>query len=122
MSFNWEPGRQGTGYEKLQLLNLWKPFSRYKLDLYLLRYKVGSGIPNHRDPFPKHSHYRLNIYLWNAKSGGVPEHANTIIHNRFFTLFRPDLYTHSVSTVTSGVRYVLSLGFSKRYVGIKDDY
>lgn len=113
MSFNWEPGRQGTGYEKLKLINRWKYFSKFKWDLYLLRYRVGSCIPRHRDPVPDHSHYRLNIYLWNAKSGGVPEHDGTIITNRFFTLFRPDLDTHSVSMVTSGTRYVLSFGLSK---------
>lgn len=111
---NWEPGRQGTGYEKLQLINRWKYFSRFKWDLYLLRYPVGSGIPPHRDPLPDHKHYRLNIYLWNAKYGGVPEHDQTIISNRFFTLFRPDLYTHSVSNVVKGTRYVLSFGWSKR--------
>lgn len=110
----WEEGRQGTGYEKLQLLNRWKYFSPRKWDLYLLRYRVGAGIPEHTDPLPQHKHYRLNIYLWNAKEGGKPHHDGFIIHNRFFTLFRPDLYKHSVSTVTKGVRYVLSFGFSKR--------
>lgn len=36
MKLNWEQGRQGTGYEKLELLNRWKFFSRFKWDLYLL--------------------------------------------------------------------------------------
>lgn len=116
MKLNWEPGRQGTGYEKLELLNRWRYFSRFKWDLYLLRYPVGSGIPRHRDPLPKHNHYRLNIYLWNAQAGGVPEHDDVIITNRWFTLFRPDLATHSVSTVTKGTRYVLSFGFSKQNI------
>lgn len=113
MSFVWEPGRQGTGYEKLKLVNRWKYFSRFKWDLYLLRYPVGSGIPKHRDPVPDHKHYRLNIYLWNAQAGGNPEHAFTIMNNRFFTLFRPDQALHSVSEVTKGTRYVLSFGLSK---------
>jgi hypothetical protein len=113
LAFNWEPGRQGTGYEKLKLINNWRYFSRFKWDLYLLRYPTGSGIPSHRDPVPKHKHYRLNIYLWNAKSGGVPEHDDVIISNRFFTLFRPDVCTHSVTTVKAGTRYVLSFGLSK---------
>lgn len=112
MKFKWEAGRQGTGYEKLKLINRWRYFSKFKLDLYLLRYPVGSGIPKHRDPVPDHSHYRLNVYLWNAKAGGIPEHAEVIIHNRFFTLFRPDLHIHSVSPVTKGIRYVLSFGLS----------
>lgn len=110
----WEAGRQGTGYEKLELLNRWTFFSRFKWDLYLIRYPVGSGIPRHRDPAPNHRHYRLNIYLWNAKAGGVPEHDAVIVSNRFFTLFRPDITTHSVSTVTIGIRYVLSFGFVKQ--------
>lgn len=113
MGLNWEPGRQGTGYEKLKIWERWKYFSPYKWDIYLLRYRVGAGIPKHRDPAPKHKHYRLNIYLWNAQAGGVPEHEHVILSTRFFTLFRPDLYDHSVSTVTKGVRYVLSFGFSK---------
>lgn len=121
MKLNWEPGRQGTGYEKLKLFNRWKFFSRFKWDLYLLRYTVGAGIPLHCDPVPNHKHYRLNVYLWNAKAGGVPEHDGTIISNRFFTLFRPDLHTHSVTPVTAGVRYVLSFGFVRR-VEIPNDY
>lgn len=114
MRFNWEPGRQGTGYEKLKLFNRWKFFSRFKWDLYLLRYPVGSGIPKHRDPVPDHKHYRLNIYLWNAVGGGVPEHDGAILSNRFFTFFRPDLHLHSVTPVTVGTRYVLSFGFVRR--------
>lgn len=110
----WEEGRQGTGYEKLQLWNRWKYFSKYKWDLYLLRYRVGAGIPLHRDPLESHQHYRLNIYLWNAKAGGVPYHDSTIFNNRFFTLFRPDISIHKVTPVKEGVRYVLSFGFSKR--------
>ncbi|ARV76976.1 hypothetical protein PHABIO_345 [Pseudomonas phage Phabio] len=117
--FAWEPGRQGTGYEKLELFNRWKYFGKRKWDLYLLRYRVGAGIPEHRDPLPGHEHYRLNIYLWNADRGGVPDHAFTIIHNRFFTLFRPDQAPHSVSTVTKGTRYVLSFGYSKL---LKEDF
>jgi hypothetical protein len=111
MKLNWESGRQGTGYEKLKLFNRWKFFSRIKWDLYVLRYPVGSTIPRHRDPVPNHKHYRLNIYLWNAKAGGAPEHDGAFITNRFFTFFRPDLHAHSVSPVTQGTRYVLSFGF-----------
>lgn len=109
---HWEPGRQGTGYEKLKLVERWKFFSRFKWDLYLLRYPVGSGIPWHRDPVPKHRHYRLNIYLWNAAIGGTPEHANVIVSTRWFTLFRPDLAVHRVNPVIKGTRYILSLGLS----------
>ena len=114
MGLKWEAGRQGTGYEKLKLFNRWKFFSRFKWDLYILRYPVGAGIPLHCDPVPDHKHYRLNVYLWNAKAGGVPEHYATIFTNRFFTLFRPDLHLHSVSPVTAGTRYVLSFGFVRR--------
>lgn len=114
MKFKWEPGRQGTGYEKLKLFNRWKFFSRFKWDLYLLRYPVGAGVQLHLDPVPDHKHYRLNIYLWNACSGGVPDHYDAICSNRFFTFFRPDEYLHSVSPVAKGVRYVLSFGFVLR--------
>lgn len=114
MPFNWEPGRQGTGYEKLKLWVKLKYFGRYKWDAYILRYPEGSKIPSHTDPLPEHAHYRLNIYLLNAKAGGVPEHDKAIVSNRFFTLFRPDLYEHSVSEITRGSRYVLSLGFCRR--------
>lgn len=113
MPLNWEQGRQGTGYQKLRLLNRWWYFSRFKWDLYLLRYPVGSGIPRHNDPVPDHAHYRLNIYLWNAGAGGIPEHDGVIVSNRFFTLFRPDINTHSVTEVKQGTRYVLSFGWVK---------
>ena len=114
LKLDWEPGRQGTGYEKLKLFNRWKFSSRFKWDLYLIRYPVGSGIPRHMDSVPKHRHYRLNIYLWNAKVGGTPEHDGAIFSNRFFTFFRPDLCVHSVSPVVMGTRYVLSFGFVQR--------
>lgn len=109
----WENGRQGTGYLKFKLINRWRFFSKYKWDLYLLHYPIGSNIPRHRDPVPNHKHYRLNIYLWNAVGGGIPLHDDVIINNRFFTLFRPDICTHSVSPVVKGTRYVLSFGISK---------
>lgn len=111
--FKWEPGRQGTGYEKLKIWERWRFFARYKWDIYLLRYKVGSGIPRHKDPVPNHRHWRLNIYIRDAKAGGHPLHDGVIYSNRWFTLFRPDLYVHSVTTVTAGTRYVLSLGLTK---------
>ena len=46
-AFRWQPGRQGTGYDKMLLFTaLWPiPF-----DSYLLRYPEGSEIPPHTDP------------------------------------------------------------------------
>ena len=104
----WRPGRQGSGYEKMLLLAnpVLVPF-----DCYLLRYKEGAGISEHTDPVDGKRHYRLNIVLKNATAGGEFKCDEPIFGGNRVNLFRPDRTAHSVTPVTAGSRYVLSIGW-----------
>lgn len=107
----WVKGRQGTGYEKLKL------FQFLNMDCYILRYKVGDSIPWHTDPVPNRKHYRLNIELKKAESGGklwmIPD--NNMVHKHIkerIILFRSDIVPHMVTKIKKGTRYVLTFGIA----------
>ncbi|MFC6977979.1 hypothetical protein [Microbulbifer taiwanensis] len=59
-------------------------------------------------------HYRLNIVIKRAKSGGEFLCDSPIYESARIKLFRPDIAEHAVSEVQSGTRYVLSLGWVRR--------
>lgn len=124
----WEPGRQGTGYEKLPLRGLadreavLPPLlvqARVSLDVelsdwdaYLLRFRQGSYVPPHRDPTSGGRHLRLNA-LVRAAAPGTGE---LRLEGEVFDLaagdavrFRSDAITHQVSRV-EGERLVFSVG------------
>lgn len=105
--FSWNKGRQNTGYEAFPVL------ITKILDFYVLRYKTGTSIPEHVDPISDRRHYRLNVIL-NTVDGGDFNCEKMIYNSKRIKLFRPDLYKHSVSTVKSGTRYVLSFGLSMK--------
>ena len=107
----WERGRQGTGYEKCLLLTgLWPlPF-----DLYLLRYRVGQGIPPHNDPVEGYRHFRANLILRRGAEGGHFHCADPLFSCSRLYVFRSDLSTHAVDPMVRGTRYVLSLGWLRR--------
>ena len=107
----WQSGRQRTGYEKMLLIA--NPFV-LPFDCYLLRYKPGSGIPGHVDPVEGKRHYRLNIVLRRAESGGEFRCSAPLYNGRRVHLFRPDESEHSVTPVIKGVRYVLSIGWVRK--------
>ena len=106
--FRWQKGRQNTGYDKMLLgTNVWPlPF-----DLYLLRFREGQGIPPHVDHVSQGKHYRLNMVIKKAKSGGDFHCETPIFETSRIKLFRSDISRHSVDPVTKGSRYVLSLGW-----------
>jgi hypothetical protein len=104
----WDHGRQGTGYDKMLLATGRWPLG---FDCYLLRYPTGSAIPPHTDPVSDKRHYRLNIVVKQARSGGEFICKNPIFQTRRIKLFRPDISEHAVEAVTQGSRYVLSLGW-----------
>ncbi|MBS1806736.1 MAG: 2OG-Fe(II) oxygenase [Acidobacteria bacterium] len=110
-AFRWQRGRQNSGYDKMLLLQSWWPLP---FDLYLLRYPEGSEVPPHRDTVSFGRHYRLNVILWRAQSGGDFACAHPIVASRRLNLFRPDIHEHSVSRVLRGTRYVLSLGWIRQ--------
>lgn len=107
----WQLGRQHSGYQKMLLFknHLLLPF-----DIYLLRFRPRSFINAHTDQYNDGKHYRLNIILKHAKSGGEFICTDTLFSSKHIKLFRPDISEHGVSEIISGTRYVLSIGWIKK--------
>lgn len=106
--FRWQRGRQKTGYEKMLLAGLRWPVM---FDLYLLRFPEGCEVPPHTDKVANGKHYRLNIVLKKAESGGEFLCATPIYCSKRIKLFRPDACKHEVTKVLKGNRYLLSVGW-----------
>lgn len=105
--FKWDKGRQNSGYWKMPLA-----YSKWlKFDFYLIKFPEGSEIKPHVDKVESGKHFRLNIVIKKAKIGGIFNCDKTIINTPRIKLFRPDKYTHSVSKIEQGNRYILSLGW-----------
>ena len=103
----WQSGRQNSGYYKLKLLIS----TRFLFDVYILKFPEGSYIDNHRDPVTNDfDHYRMNIVLIPAIRGGKFVIAGKAQEGRVHR-FRPDKYTHKVTKIKEGTRYVLSIGW-----------
>lgn len=105
----WEKGRQKSGYDKLLIATLSWPIP---FDCYLLRFPTGSGIAPHTDPVRERQHYRFNWVIKKARQGGEFVCKQTLFRSKRCVLFRPDQTEHSVTTVTKGTRYVLSVGWT----------
>lgn len=103
---DWRPGRQGTGYDKLLLVE------GRRFDLYLLRFPTGAHLPPHRDELDDAGHLRLNLVLIPARRGGHFECPAAYVDRPRLKLFRSDLHEHAVSTIEAGTRWVLSLGLA----------
>ena len=56
--WKWEGGRQGGGYRKMKLAQIFN-----RADCYLIQYPEGFELPEHRDETPHGRHFRLNIFL-----------------------------------------------------------
>lgn len=108
MRWQWEKGRQNSGYFKLKIMERLTPIP---LDMYLLKYPQGSFIPPHKDPVTAGRHFRLNIILKKPKKGGVFYSEHTLINTSRIKLFNPDISTHSLSPIEEGQRWVLSIGW-----------
>lgn len=119
----WEPGRQGTGYEKLDIRQeVWMHWAvkrareqlhnPAKYDAWLLRYPVGAYLFPHTDPSAEgFEHVRLNAVVTDSVGGTVivGDSALTLTAGDAY-VFRPDLLPHSVTPVLTGSRLVLSVG------------
>ncbi len=81
-----------------------------RLTVNLVTYPEGHRVMRHNDPMGAGSYYKLNMVLIKPAKGGVFETDRVIfsLFNRII-LFRPDLYDHSVSTITRGKRVLLSI-------------
>lgn len=82
-----------------------------KFDVYLLRFPEGCEVPPHTDKVPTGEHYRLNIVLKQATSGGEFLCTAPIFSSKRIKFFRPDTCEHEVTKVLKGNRYLLSLGW-----------
>ena len=133
---HYEPGRQGTGYEKSAVPQIvthttksvatvrMAVFQKRALgllglslmdgfDCYFVRYPEGSHIPLHLDDAPlAQEHHRVNVLLHAPEAGG--EH---FVDGRPVSLsagdayvFRPDLEQHEVKSVLRGERLIWTLG------------
>jgi len=80
-------------------------------DCYLLRFPPQSEILPHTDKVKDGKHYRLNIVLKTAQSGGDFICNDILFETKRIKLFRPDVTCHQVTKIVSGVRYVLSIGW-----------
>ena len=109
----WRRGRQGTGYDKLLLACLPWPLP---FDCYLIRYPIGSEIPQHVDPAGDRRHFRLNVVIKASPEGGEFVCERPLFETSRVKFFRPDVSPHAVTRVEGGPRYVLSVGwlFGKR--------
>jgi hypothetical protein len=122
---DFEPGRQGTGYEKLALKYDEWPLARERClaalgvsydtahDCYMLRYQVGASIPAHVDDAPLASeHHRINVCVVEPVGGGVLYVDGSAVPLRAGDayVFRPDVEGHEVAMVTRGVRLMFTVG------------
>ena len=113
--WQWQDGQHGTGYQVFTLA--WVMNKILPFDSYIIRYPPGSSIPPHRDVLKnkKSKHFRLNLILTHPE-GGEFKTENAIIQTIWLNLFRPDLSTHSVTTVTGNrTRYVWSIGWTWKW-------
>ena len=126
LPLRFERGRQGTGYEKADLLAIDDPVVVDNLallrdqlgdpsavDAWWIVYPPGSHIPAHTDPSPAEglAHVRLNVIV-ERSVGGVFVAACRAVNLDVgdAVLFRPDVVSHAVGRVKERPRRVLSVG------------
>ena len=104
----WIEGRQKSGYFKRTIFSI----KSFRIDCHILKFPTGSYIDTHLDTVDGGwNHYRLNIVLRRAKSGGR-FWSETVKHDsQRIIIFRPDKEPHGVTTIHKGTRYVLSFGW-----------
>lgn len=108
--FQWEKGRQNSGYNKMPLFLS----EKLKCDFYLLKFPVGCSVPTHTDPVKDgFDHYRINFTL-------IGHDFRTRMYvlgpaKKFwrFVMLRPDLYKHGLPAVTTDT-YMLSFGWLRK--------
>jgi hypothetical protein len=85
-----------------------------RLAVYLVRYSAGHAIMPHVDMVAEGRLYKLNCVLVKPQAGGE-FWCEKNIFNLFgrVVLFRPDLYTHQVSKIERGTRWLLSFALTR---------
>jgi hypothetical protein len=126
LPLRFERGRQGTGYEKADLIDIVDPIvvdavRRLRVvlggppgfDAWWLVYPPGSQIPTHTDPPLAEglAHVRLNLLVERGVGGAFVASCTAIDLNvGDAVLFRPDVLPHAVGLVKERARRVLSVG------------
>ncbi len=110
MKVKWTNGRQEGGYKIFRLFQS----KKFRFDSYLLYYPEGSEIPSHIDKVEQGKHYRINVELIKAKTGGkfLLEGKPKFKWWRV-VYFCPSDQTHSVTKINKGYRLVFSIGWIK---------
>jgi len=110
LNLTWAQGRKMTHYYKMAILSS----EKYKFDMYLLKFPTGSYIDNHRDPAPEGmEHHRINFILNKSFKGGKFVIGGKSQEGRIHK-FRPDKFTHKVTKIKEGTRYVFSIGYLRK--------
>lgn len=122
------PGRQGTGYDKLDVRSdpqlrdlidrsLWAlgyDAEQLHWDAWVLRYKEGASIPPHTDEAGVFGmrHHRLNAMVQAADLGGklFMEKQGVAFPDGWALVFVPDVIEHAVTEVAEGTRLIWSVG------------
>jgi hypothetical protein len=119
----WVPGRQETGYKKLDIVD--KAGARWVIqralniigrppdfDAWLLHYPKGSEITPHTDPaYEGKCHVRLNAIVIAGLGGALYlDDTELPLARGDAYVFRPDITEHHVAPIESGSRLVLSVG------------
>lgn len=126
LPLRFERGRQGTGYDKADLIEIRDPVvvdvvaqvrallgAPPAIDAWWLVYPPGSHIPAHTDPSPADglAHIRANLVLERAAGGAFVADCRAIdLDVGDAVLFRPDVVVHAVSLVRERPRRLLSVG------------
>lgn len=118
-----EPGRQGTGYEKKSILDVIMAERLIKrclrelgdpmlYDAWVLKYPVGSEIAAHVDaPLEGMCHVRINALSLNGEGGVLyVDGAEVPLDGGDAYVFRPDVMRHMVTKVERNERLMLSIG------------
>lgn len=126
----YEPGRQGTQYEKAPI-NV-RADDRFRhlagrsldalgapptigFDSWIIRYPIGSYIPAHKDDAPfGSSHWRLNAMIQRDKHAKFRIAGREVdLQERDAIVFEPSAHVHEVAEVFTTTRYVFSVGILK---------
>ncbi len=101
----WTQGRQGGGYSKWTLFQLWK-----RLDLHVLKIEPGAVVPVHRDQVPSGRHWRINLTIFGGGTLLIRRGKRWGKTRRAAVAFEPGALDHAYQN-GSEPTYQVSLGW-----------
>lgn len=107
--WKWVRGRQQGSYNLLTLV-YFKWF-----DCHIIHYPNGGFLPPHKDPFLHNKqeiqHFRINFLLKKPKEGGEFKCRKALFNKWRVMIFNSARWSHSVTEITKGSRWILTFGF-----------